>query len=252
VHPDLKTVIELQRVDLNVAELKSQIDDLPHQIEALEKQLEQFGQVHEERKHRLASNQKERRELEGEIQAIQAKVSKHKDQLYEVKTNEQYRAMMKEIQGEEANVRKIEDRILDRMVEAEELQKGIQEAAAQLAAEKARVSAEKARLESRRRVAIEQRDCLLEQRKALADTLSEGVREQYERLRNARNGIAVAEVRDGSCSACNVRLRPQVYYEIRTNDVIHTCENCVRILYYIEPPAAEETRPEDKDARAAV
>ncbi len=252
MNPDLKTVIELQQVDLKIAALTSQIDDLPAQIQALEAQLSQFIQAHEERKQRLSANQKERRELEADIQPIQAKISKHKDQLYEVKTNEQYRAMLKEIEGEEANIRQIEDQILERMVEAEELQKKVQEAAAHLEGEKTRAAAEKARLESARQAALEERDRAASRRKELEAALSEAVRDLYERVRKARNGMAVAEARDGFCMACNVRLRPQAYNEVRTNDAIISCENCVRILYYIEPKVSAENRPEDKDARAAV
>ena len=62
----------------------------------------------------------------------------------------------------------------------------------------------------------------------------------YERIRTYRTGAAVAEVRDGLCTACNVRLRPQVYNEVRSNEAVLTCENCSRIVYYVEPPAEEQ------------
>ena len=117
MHPELKTVIELQQVDLKIAELTLQIDAAPSQIQTLETQLSDFLHAHEERKVRLSANQKERRELEAEVQAVQGKISKHKDQLYQVKTNEQYRAMLKEIEGEEGNIRTIEDKTLERMLE---------------------------------------------------------------------------------------------------------------------------------------
>src|SRR5881396_2247453 len=110
VHPELKTVIELQQVDLRIAELTLQIDASPSQIQTLETQLSDFLRAHEERKV----------------------------QLYQVKTNEQYRAMLKEIEGEEENIRKIEDKTLERMLEAEALQKQVQDAAACLEGEKAR------------------------------------------------------------------------------------------------------------------
>ncbi len=250
MHPDLKTVIELQAVDLKIAELTSRIDATPAQIEVLESELQHFTQSHEERKRRLAADQKERRELEGEIQSVQVKISRHKDQLYEVKTNEQYRAMLKEIEGEEANIRKIEDGILEKMVEAEELQKQVQEAVVVLEGEKARVAAEKARLESARQTAVAERDQELRRRQELTSALSADMLDRYERLRKARHGVAIAEVRDGCCSACNVRLRPQAYNEARTNQSILACENCVRILYYVEPQVAAPDQ--DQDARAAV
>ena len=87
MNPDLKSVIELQQVDLKVAELAVLIDSLPAQIQTLQSQLDEFIHAHEERKKRLVANQKERKSLEGDIEVIQGKITKHKDQLYQVKTN---------------------------------------------------------------------------------------------------------------------------------------------------------------------
>ena len=118
MHPYLKAVIELQQLDLKIAEVTVLIDSLPTQIQTLQSQLDDFIHAHEERKRRLTANQKERKDLEGDIKAIQGKITKHKDQLYQVKTNEQYKAMLNEIEGEETNIRKIEDQILEKMMEA--------------------------------------------------------------------------------------------------------------------------------------
>jgi hypothetical protein len=234
VHSDLKTVIELHRLDSRIAELTAQIEALPSEIQTLDAQLNQFIRAHEDRKQRLVMNQKERRDLESEIQVIQTRISKHKDQLYEVKTNEQYRAMLKEIEGEEANIRQIEDRLLEKMLEAEELEKLIQEAASRLDSEQARVAAEVKRLQTLRQADEEERDRLLAQRQQDAGALPSEILDLYERVRKARRGVALAEVREGCCTACNVRLRPQVYNEVQTSESIVTCESCNRILYYVE------------------
>jgi predicted nucleic acid-binding Zn-ribbon protein len=152
-----------------------------------------------------------------------------------VKTNEQYRAMLKEIEGEEGNIRKTEDLILEKMIEAEDIQKHVQEAAARLDGEKARVAAEIKRLENERLKDLDEREHLQARRKEVTTGLSGSVLELYERIRTYRTGAAVAEVRNGLCTACNVLLRPQVYNEIRSNEAVLTCENCNRIVYYIEP-----------------
>lgn len=233
--PELKTVIELQQLDQQIAELTAQIDSLPAEIQTLEAQLHDFIRTHEEHKQRLAENQKERRELEGEIQVIQARISRHKDQLYQVKTNEQYRAMVKEIEGEEAKIHEVEDRILEKMIEAEQLEKQIHAAASRLEGEKARVAAETARLQALRQADLEERDRLAAQRAQDAAAISPEVLELYERVRKGRRGMALAEARDGSCTGCNVRLRPQVYNEVRSNQAVISCESCGRILYYLEP-----------------
>ncbi|MGA2987579.1 MAG: C4-type zinc ribbon domain-containing protein [Terriglobia bacterium] len=240
MHPDLKAVVEVQQLDQQVAGLTVLIDSLPAQIQTLQSHLDDFIHAHEERKKRLAANLKERKDLEGEIKVIQEKITKHKDQLYQVKTNEQYRAMLKEIEGEEGNIRKIEDQVLEKMIEAEDIQKHMQEAAARLEGEKARVAAEIKRLQDERQKHLDEREQLQARRKEVAATLSGSVLALYDRIRTYRTGAAVAEVRNGLCTACNLQLRPQIYNEVRSNAAVLTCENCSRIVYYIEPPTEEQ------------
>lgn len=239
MNPDLKGIVEVQQLDLQLAELTRQIDSLPRQIQTLQSQLSEFINAHEDRKKRLAANLKERKDLEGDIKVTQEKITRHRDQLYQVKTNEQYKAMLKEIEGEETGIRKIEDRILEKMIESEEIQKHIQEAAARLDGEKARVAAEVEKLEDERQSKINDREQVQNHRKELAASLSDSVVELYERIRTYRPAPAVAEVRGGLCTACNIQLRPQMYNEIRTADGVMTCENCSRILFYEGPPAED-------------
>ena len=248
MHPDLKAVVEVQQLDQQVAELTALIDSLPKQIQTLQAQLDDFIHAHEERKKRLTANLKERKDLESEIKSMQEKITKHKDQLYQVKTNDQYRAMLKEIEGEEGNIRKIEDQVLEKMIESEDIQKNVQEAAARLEGEKARVASEIKRLQEERQKDMDDCAGLETRRKELAAALSESVLALYERIRTYRPSPAVAEVRDGLCTACNVRLRPQAYNDVRSNNAVLTCENCSRILYYVEPPAAEQGEGGDQSA----
>ena len=253
MHPDLKNVIELQQVDLKVAELTKQIDSLPAQIQSLQSRLDEFIHAQEERKKRLAANQHERKDLDGDIKVIQEKIARHKDQLYQVKTNDQFRAMTKEIEAEEAKVRAIEDGILEKMLEAEEIQQHIQEAAALLEGEQARVAAEIAQLESERKADDDERARLQALRDQIQDGLSESTRNLYQRIRQARRGLAVAEVREGGfCTACNVLLRPQAYNDVRTNEVVLTCENCGRIIYYVEPVPAQTGESNGQGAEATA
>jgi hypothetical protein len=125
------------------------------------------------------------------------------------------------------------------MVESEEIQKYVQEAAARLDGEKARVAAEVKKLEDERQNKISNCEHLQTHRKELAGALNEDALELYERIRARRPAPAVAEVRNGLCTACNIQLRPQRYNEIRTGNELIICENCNRILYYEGPPAED-------------
>ena len=252
MHPDLKNVIVLQQVDLKIEELTKRIDSLPAQIQSLHSRLDEFIHSQEDRKKRLAANQHARKELDGDIKVIQEKIAKHKDQLYQVKTNDQFRAMTKEIEGEEAKVRAIEDEILEKMLEAEEIQKQVQEAAARLENERAQVAEEIAQLEAEQKADDDERRGLQARRAELRAGLSESTRSHYDRIRPARRGIAVAEVRGGLCTACNVLLRPQIYNEVRTHEVLLTCENCGRIIYYPEPAPLATTESDSPEAGATA
>lgn len=244
MHPELQTVIELQEVDRQIGVLTSRIDFIPTQIKRIEDQLNEFLHAYDEHKRQLASNQKGRREFEAEIQTINSKISKHRDQLYEVKSNEAYKTMLHEIQGEEAKIRGIEDRILEKMVEAEQLEQYVKDAAGRLDTERSRVAAEKKQLESERdRDSAERRDAE-ERRRILAGSLSEATLRLYEKTLKGR-GTAVVQVVDGSCSGCHVKLRPQYYNDVRSSSKLMLCESCGRILFYVESPidkAEEGTR----------
>jgi len=239
LHPDLATVKELQDVDRTIASLTTRIESIPSQIKSIEDQLSAFLRNHEEHKNRLAANQKERRDLDAEIQMIRGKISKHRDQLYEVKTNEAYKTMLHEIEGEEAKIRGIEDQVLEKMVEAEQLDKFVHEAAARLEGEKQRVAGEKKQLETER--AGDEALCreAEERRRTLAGTLSDVTLRIYEKTRRSR-GTAVVQVIDGSCGGCHVKLRPQFYNEVRSSEALLTCETCSRILFYVSPSVGED------------
>ena len=59
----------------------------------------------------------------------------------------------------------------------------------------------------------------------------------FEQVSRARKGVAICQAtRDGMCSQCQVRLRPMVFQQVRANDTIVQCDSCRRILYYVPPP----------------
>jgi predicted nucleic acid-binding Zn-ribbon protein len=239
LHPDLAVVKELEEVDRTIASLNSRIASIPSQIKTIEDQLSAFLHDHQEHKNRLAANQKERRDLDGEIQMIRGRIAKHRDQLYEVKTNEAYKTMLHEIEGEEAKIRSIEDQLLEKMVEAEQLDRTVHEAAARLEGEKQRVATEKKQLEAERAGDEALRSEAEARRKVLATALSDTTLRLYEKTRRSR-GTAVVQVIDGSCGGCHVKLRPQFYNEVRSSDALLACESCGRILFYVSPSVGED------------
>ena len=240
MHPDLKLVIRLQEIDHRLAELAREIAALPVHIAEIQKKLVQHERKLEADRAALAANLKERKKCEGDIQVQEQKISKLKDQMLQAKTNDQYRAFQHEIEFCEKEIRKSEDRILELMGESEPLDRNVTAAEAALKDEKAQVEGEKQ--QARERTAIDQKasDELNTERTSVVAGVSPNVYKNYERVKKGRRGVAVAEVVEGRCLACNLTLRPQLFQDLKKGEQILSCENCQRMLYYNPPVAFED------------
>jgi predicted nucleic acid-binding Zn-ribbon protein len=232
MHSDLQHLIELQDLDLAAERARRRIAELPIAQQALDGRIAEKTAEVAAVKARTAGDQGQRREVEKELAAVQSRLSRFKGQLMEVKTNKEYQAMQKEMAVAEQEVRSHEDRLLEHMERAEILAAELKRAESQLKAEQAAVAKERAGLDTEQ-VQLEQELArLTAQRSEVAEKISREALSLFERIAQSRRGLAVAEARDGLCTVCHVRLRPQVFNEVRRNDGLHQCDSCMRILYY--------------------
>jgi len=243
MNPDLKLLIELQRLDSRIGELTMEIHRLPRKIAELESQLSGHIRDVEQGKERLAENQRSRRKREGDITALREKISRYRDQTMEVKTNEQYRALLHEIEFLELEIVKHEEEILQEMIDSEGIEQHLREAEQSLSAERARIEAEIAEARKKKEVDEKEAAVFQAQRQEVRQQLPASVYGRYERIAALRKGWAVAAVGEGTCGACHVMLRPQAFNDVKTNETILTCESCDRILYYAPPPPPPEPSP---------
>jgi predicted nucleic acid-binding Zn-ribbon protein len=238
--PDLRLAIQLQDLDRHTAELQHEIASFPKHIAVIEKTLETHVRKLEADRAALAANQRERKGLEAEIQVQEQRISKLKDQMLQAKTNEQYAAFAHEIEYCETEIRKSEDRILDRMAESEPLEQNVKAAETALNQEKQQVEGEKQA--ARQRTAEDQKlmQKLRAKRAEVAGRVSPAILSAYERIRKTRKGLAVAEAVEGGCSACHMTLRLQFFQELRMGDRVMFCESCGRIMYFNPPVEVED------------
>lgn len=238
--PDINRAIRLQILDDRAAELTKEIAALPKHIAEIEKKLEGHQRRLEHDRAATVANQKDRKRLEGEIQAADQKISKLKTQMMDAKTNEQYRAFQHEIDFCQQEIRGHEDKILDLMGEFDPLEKAVKAAEASLATEKKHVEDEKS--VTRERTAADQKeiDLLAAERKTILTEMDPKIASEYERIRKGRAGVAIAEVLKGRCSKCNILLRPQFLQELKRGDSIMVCESCRRMLYWNPPQSVED------------
>ena len=244
MHADLERVIALQRLDSAAQDAQRRLAEQPEREKALDTHLEAARAEVASAKERLTANQAARRVVEKDVTLQQGRLSKYRDQLMAVKTNREYTAMQHEIETAENEVKALEEKVLERMLEADELTATIKKLEAALAAEQKRVDAD------RRAMAAEITDltATLErtavERSALVAAIDAKLLAMFEQVARKRNGIAFAEARDGVCTICHVRLRPQVFNTVRRNDAIVQCDHCNRILYFVPAPSAPAGTPD--------
>jgi predicted nucleic acid-binding Zn-ribbon protein len=233
MHPDLQHLIQLQDLDLAAERARRRIADLPAALQALETRVAEKTAHVSIIKEQIAASQVARREVEKELAAVQGRLSKYKGQLMEVKTNKEYQAMQKEMAAAEHDVRAHEDKLLEYMEQAETSATELKAAESALKAEQSVVARDQKILEAERTEIEQELARLTGARREIVAMLPRDALSLFERVAHGRKGIAVAEARDGLCTVCHVRLRPQAFNEVKRNDGLHQCDSCTRILYYI-------------------
>ena len=239
VHPDLERLIRLQALDTEAAEARKAQTTIPDTQRALDQKLEGARNALAAARDTLAANQTDRRAIEKDLAAINTRLSRYKDQLMEVKTNREYTAMQHEIETAQGEVKKLEDTMLERMLDADEQAAGVKAAEDALKAAEQQIAREHAELDVQLKTAAATLERTLAARAALVAELPAAILSTYETVARSRKGIAVATAKDERCGQCQVRLRPAIFQLIRHNETIVQCDSCQRILYFVPPvPAA--------------
>jgi len=240
---DLERLIQLQRLDDFVTGARQTLAEHPDRLAALDSRLAGARDRLAGSRAGLAKNQACRRALEKDLATIQGRLARFKDQLMEVKTNREYQAMLKEIETAEREIRALEDRMLERMLEADELAGAVRQAEEDLAVEQASIDSDRGEMEGRALELEAELARAVPARETLVAAIAVPLCALYDHVARNRKGVAVAEARDGHCTVCHVRLRPQVYNEIRRNETIVQCDSCQRILYFAAGAAAGGSAP---------
>lgn len=242
MNSDLEKLVRLHHADQELRRLEGELGQLPRARQDLDARLAGERSRLDAAKAGLDATTKARKAHEAAVQDLEGKRSKYKGQLMDVKTNKEYTAMLHEIEGVERDIRAREDQILEEMEKMESLAQEVrrEEAAfklieAEARKERAEIDAREAALKAEAARAAAERD------EALA-SVPEVTRARYERIARLR-GTGVAEAKDGRCETCHVKLRVQVWVEVRKNESVIECDSCSRILYYEPPPPVVDVMP---------
>ncbi len=242
---ELAALEELQKLDLDILELRNELNSVPLAIEETRQNVSHIGEILERERERLRESEEWRQDREKAVELQSDLLNKSKAKLQVARNEKENKAAQREIDIIRKNIQEREKETLDVMEAIEQYRKAIEEHTVEFAELEKHLNATEEEGNERMKemgLAIGKTE---DRRAQLVSRVPDKLLRQYERI-HKRLGLALVPVVDGSCTGCNIGLQPQMYNLLQRGNKIFTCPNCFRILVYnkVDNP---ESGPEGQD-----
>jgi predicted nucleic acid-binding Zn-ribbon protein len=206
------------------------MERIPQEISVLDEACKKRRLEFTKAKEQFETSEKKLRSSEGDLREREDRLKKAEGKMMEVKTNEEYKAALKENDSQKKDKGGLEDQVLGLLTEVEEQKRLLKEVEKTVQAYEASVREDKKKLEDEQA----KLDALLKEqlnrRESVSSQLAPETASLYSRLAIQFKGMAVATAENGMCLNCNIKIRPQLYNEVLGYKAIHRCPSCGRIL----------------------
>jgi hypothetical protein len=235
IKEDLKALVQLQARELELVRVDNEIAAIEQARETARAEIAAAEAVVKKAEQDVEDALADAKRLDLDLKSAEDVVSKFKDQMHNVKTNEQLWAIQEDIGHAEKGVGDVETKILEDLEIADSLKGVIDEKKAELIEDKKRVDAETAEADRTEAELVATRAEVEAAIAELTGQVPADLMGKYEGIRALRGGVGVAEVFEEYCLVCNTKVRPQLYVETFNLTDIMRCENCKRIIFVAEP-----------------
>jgi uncharacterized protein len=234
LNEELETLCEVQKIDTRIIENERKRAGGPQRIDEMTGEISGTRDKLVREKIIVEELEKERRKKEQELEGEKAQVKKVETKLYEVKTNKEYQAILKEIELAKTNNEKTEEEILVLLDRVEELKKDLDTSGKELLKREKEVEEETKMLQKEISAVEAIVSGLRKEREKLLSGVDQSLKARYNTLIERRAGIAVVQAKNGTCMGCFMNIPPQLFIEVMKNNRIITCPSCNRIFFYAE------------------
>jgi len=232
MNPQLQTLIELQKIDNEIAELEQGIASIPRQIESGRAGIEE-KQVHlKEAEDDLLALQNKRRGLEIDVATENDHIAKTKTKLPAVKTNKEYSAILTEVDAVKEKILVLEDQELELMEILEKKEEELPPLKANCKEEEEKFNVYKLKKEAEAERSEKELEVIRPRRSQVANNLETKLLEHYTKIYKAREGVVVVQIHENICQGCLQHVLPQQVIDVKAGETINFCEQCLRILYW--------------------
>lgn len=236
-------LVKIQELVTKMRTAEAIVEAAPGKIEEIENHFRERNAEFVAIKNRHDELELDRNYRTNELTVLEENKAKYTEDLMQVQNQKEYAAMLKEIDAVKAQIAEHEEAVLRDMEEIEKLKGELSTHEEHINKEREAVEVDSKAVRDAETEAKATIDRLGSQRGELEAGLPSSMLSSVKRLEARRQGIFLSEAVDGTCQSCFVRMRPQVFQEMRTAAAVHNCGNCKRYLYYA-PGIAEAPTPD--------
>lgn len=236
---ELEQLVALQNVEISIRRLQSDLESIPRRRAEIESEFDQRAFEFKALQQTGVTARETRGGLDRELAEQRVRMEKAERDLMASNNAKVYEAAIRERDAAKKHISELETKVLEQMEAADSAEKQLAEREPEFARLREEHEERLRAFEEQTRAWSEELEERRRERERMFASLPPGIKATYQRIvARIRDGVALAEARNGSCSACFMALRPQLMSQIRRGDEIITCDNCNRILYYA--PAAQQ------------
>ncbi len=227
----LKQLLIIQDGDRKIAKLNRETQDIPARKTQTQSRLEEHRQALHSAQEEAKKKELSLKDLEGEVETIKGKIAKLREQQFEVKSNEAYRTLEKEIDVFEKKINTIEEQELTVIESLELLQEDVAKREHELKEEDELISHDLKMLDERVTMIAQELEKVKTDRVQKSAEVDATWLNRYERIFKHTGNYAIVSVQNSICAGCHMKLPPQVIHDARAGVKMTLCNYCGRILY---------------------
>jgi len=227
----------LQEIDQRLQQQEHTLQELRQQVTAIVVEVATKEREAEERQQRLSELETRHRAVDRQLREEEDKIKEKLVRLNRIRNERELLAMRREIETMKEANGKLEDEVLMLLEQIEQEKTRLSQTHAQIQALKVTIDQETAQVETRIATLEEEIRRARSEREKIARQVDADLCARYERIFAKRGGLAVVEIRAGTCQGCHMHIPPHMSNQIRSNiqqntGVIFHCPHCGRILYW--------------------
>ncbi len=231
---ELETLYRLQQLDARIFELRAAMENHPYIEELAELRLEEeeCSRRLSEAESSLGASSRKMARLEAEIVSLDDKLSREEGKLFggQVTNPKELRGLQAEVRSLRKQKDALETELLEEMESQDATRAVLEELRTRHGELKSRIEDKEAALRAETGEMGAELESLEREREGLSSLLAKDLLDLYDRLRAAKQNLAVVKVVDGVCQGCRVELPGKEYDRFLKSEGIFRCSNCGRIL----------------------